>query len=106
MSEKNEITQVLIENRIFTFRGEQVMVDFHLAELYEVETKRLNEQVKRNERRFPASFMFQLSQSEWEDLQSQIATANKMNQLKSQIVTASSRLQMAFLKKLRIVHSL
>lgn len=66
-----------IENRIFTLRGEQVMIDFHLAELYQVETKRLNEQVKRNRKRFPVFFMFRLSETEWNDLQSQIATAKR-----------------------------
>lgn len=66
-----------IENWIFTIRGVQVMLDFHLAELYQVETKRLNEQVKRNDSRFPESFMFQVLQSEWNDLRSQIATAKR-----------------------------
>src|SRR5690554_7964705 len=77
MNEKNEITPVLIENRIFSLRGKQVMLDFHLSDLYLVETKRLNEQVKRNIKRFPESFMFQLSDVEWDDLQSQIATAKR-----------------------------
>ncbi len=49
-----------IENRIFTIRGKQVMIDRDLAELYQVPTKRLNEQVKRNLKRFPESFRFQL----------------------------------------------
>lgn len=71
---KKEIGQHLeIENWIFTIRGVQVMLDFHLAELYQVETKRLNEQVKRNNSRFPESFMFQLLQSEWNDLRPQNA---------------------------------
>ncbi len=52
------------------------MLDSDLSVLYSVETKRINEQVKRNARRFPESFMFQLTQQEWEYLQSQIATAN------------------------------
>ena len=47
-----------IENLIFTIRDMQVMVDFHLADLYGTETKRLNEQVKRNAKRFPPGFMF------------------------------------------------
>lgn len=81
------LSQIQIENRIFTLRGVQVMVDFHLAELYQVETKRLNEQVKRNIARFPESFMFQLDASEWEHLQSQIATTN----LQSQIATTKRR---------------
>ena len=80
-----------IENRIFTFREVQVMVDFHLAQLYQVETKRLNEQVKRNSARFPKSFMFQLNVAEWEHLQSQIATAKTTSNLRSQIATAKRR---------------
>ena len=74
MSKELVITKKQIETRIFTVRGNQVMLDFHLAELYNTETKRLNEQVKRNIKRFPLSFMFQLSEAEWETLQSQIAT--------------------------------
>jgi len=75
MSEKiKEIT--IIEDRIFTIRGQKVMIDRDLAELYGVELKRLNEAVKRNIKRFPVNFMFQLSEDEWENLRSQIATAN------------------------------
>jgi phage regulator Rha-like protein len=66
-----------IESRIFDVQGKQVMIDFHLAELYSVETKRLNEQVKRNSKRFPSSFMFQLTKEEWSALQSQIATTKR-----------------------------
>lgn len=91
MSNKQEISTVLIENRIFTCRGEQVMLDYHLAELYHVETKRLNEQVKRNDKRFPKTFMFKLSELEWKTLQSQIATAKKTNALQSQIATSKRR---------------
>ena len=65
-----------IRSRILTIRGVQVMLDRDLAELYGVPTKRLNEQVKRNVRRFPASFMFQLTREELEDWRSQIATSN------------------------------
>lgn len=54
----------LIQNQIFEIRGHRVMLDFHLAELYEVETKVLNQAVKRNSTRFPEDFMFQLSESE------------------------------------------
>ena len=67
------ITQKTIQSQIFTIRGKQVMLDFHLAELYGVETGRLNEQVKRNLERFPQDFMFQLTSEEWESLISQIA---------------------------------
>lgn len=64
-----------IEERIFTVRGKQVMIDKDLALLYGVETKRLNEQVKRNIERFPEDFMFQLTMEEC--LRSQIATLNQ-----------------------------
>ena len=67
--------EVLIK-KIFHIRGNKVILDFDLAELYQVETKRLNEQVKRNVERFPADFMFQLSDAEWENLRSQIATSS------------------------------
>jgi len=53
------------------------MLDYHLAAIYEVETKRLNEQVKRNKKRFPVTFMFQLGLSEWEHLRSQFATTKR-----------------------------
>lgn len=66
-----------IETKIFTIRGVQVMLDSDLAVLYHVETKRLNEQVKRNYKRFPKSFMFQLKNQEWKNLRSQIATAKR-----------------------------
>lgn len=64
-----------IENRIFTVRNQKVMIDRDLAELYGVELKRLNEAVKRNIKRFPLNFMFQLSQDEWNILRSHFATA-------------------------------
>ena len=60
-----------IERRIYLIRGHKVMMDEDLAELYEVETKRLNEQVRRNRTRFPTDFMFQLSKEEAEILRSQ-----------------------------------
>ena len=57
-----------IQNRIYVLRGRKVMLDFHLAEMYEVETKRLKEAVRRNIERFPDDFMFQLSKNEWTEL--------------------------------------
>jgi len=63
-----------IQNKIFTIRGLSVMLDRDLAELYHVESKRLNEQVKRNIERFPENFRFQLTQKEYENLRSQFAT--------------------------------
>jgi hypothetical protein len=91
MSKELKISSEQIENRIFTVRGIQVMIDFHLAELYQVETKRLNEQVKRNINRFPGHFMFQLSEKEWDSLRSQIATTVADEILRSQIATAKRR---------------
>ena len=75
---KNEIiiSEQKITNRIFTIRGEQVMLDRDLAELYQVEVKRLNEQVKRNIERFPASFRFQLTIYEYQNLRSHFATSS------------------------------
>ncbi|WP_373524457.1 ORF6N domain-containing protein [Aquiflexum sp.] len=70
------INQEHIENKIFTIRNKQVMLDSDLAELYEVSTGRLNEQVKRNKDRFPLDFMFQLSEQEWEEVLSQNAVPN------------------------------
>ena len=71
------ISVVRIEKRIFLTRGQKVMLDADLAELYGMTTKRLNEQVKRNLARFPEDFMFQLTESETELLRSQIATSKK-----------------------------
>lgn len=65
-----------IATSIYIIRGEKVMLDTDLATLYGVETRRLNEQVKRNKERFPPHFMFQLSNTEFEDWRSQIATSN------------------------------
>ncbi len=65
-----------IQSKIYEIRGQRVMLDFDLAAMYGVETKRLNEQVKRNIERFPEDFMFQLTKGELEILRSQIATSN------------------------------
>jgi ORF6N domain len=64
-------------SKIYLIRKHKVMLDIDLAELYQVETKRLNEQVKRNADRFPEDFMFQLTNEEWESLRSQFATSNE-----------------------------
>lgn len=69
MNEKNSLTDsIIIENRIFNIRGMQVMIDRDLAELYRVETKVLNQSVKRNIERFPSLFRFQLSDIELAEL--------------------------------------
>jgi phage regulator Rha-like protein len=64
----------IIQQKIHEIRGQKVMLDFDLAALYEVETKRLKESVRRNIERFPEDFMFELTQSEYQLLRSQIAT--------------------------------
>jgi phage regulator Rha-like protein len=66
-----------IERAILLIRGEKVMLDSDLAEIYGVETKRVNEQVRRNLNRFPPDFMFQLDQKEWDSLRSQFATLKR-----------------------------
>ena len=67
----------IIQNKIYQIRGERVMLDFDLAEMYGVETKRLKEQVRRNIDRFPDDFMFELKQDEFQELRSQTATSKK-----------------------------
>jgi phage regulator Rha-like protein len=66
-----------IQNRIYEIRGERVMLDFDLAQLYEVETKALNQSVKRNSKRFPQDFMFRLTIGEWQSIRSQSVTASQ-----------------------------
>ncbi|MBS1610569.1 MAG: ORF6N domain-containing protein [Bacteroidetes bacterium] len=68
-----------IQNRIYEIRGERVMLDFDLAALYEVETRVLNQAVKRNIKRFPKDFMFQLTKDEWNDMSSQIVMTGFQN---------------------------
>ena len=68
----------IIQNKIYELRAQKIMLDFDLAELYEVETKMLNLAVKRNLKRFPQDFMFQLSIEEWENLKFEIASTNSL----------------------------
>jgi hypothetical protein len=78
MKEEGKLTfpdEVVME-KIHLIRDKKVMLDEDLAELYDVETRRLNEQIKRNIARFPEDFMFQLSQKEFDNLKSQIATSS------------------------------
>ena len=70
------VVQGEISSCILTLRGKQVMLDRDLAELYQVETKVLNQAVKRNIKRFPDDFMFQMSQNEFENWRSQFVTSN------------------------------
>lgn len=74
MNELTNIDSSDIQNRIFTIRGVQVILDRDLASLYQVETKVLNQAVKRNIKRFPQNFRFQLTQEEYYNLRSQIVT--------------------------------
>ena len=67
----------IIRNKIYEIRGQKIMFDFDLAELYDVETRILNQAVKRNVKRFPKDFMFQLTKKEWEFLRSQIVILEK-----------------------------
>ena len=81
-----------IQNKIYEVRGQRVMLDFDLASMYGVETRVLNQAVKRNIERFPEDFMFQLTKGEWEILKSQIVMSNfpdnqEDGSLTSQIVT-------------------
>ena len=83
MTPKNDITNrgpQSIERVIYTFRGVQVMLDRDLSKMYNVETKALNQAVKRNPGRFPERFMFQLSKEEFDNWKSQIVTSNMMSQ--------------------------
>jgi hypothetical protein len=77
MSKELTISQKEIERRIFVFRDTQVMIDRDLAEMYQVETRVLNQAVKRNLERFPELFRFQLSESEFEDWKSQFVMSNE-----------------------------
>ena len=77
MSDTSLISIKRIENAIYLIRGEKVMLDYDLALLYEVETKVLNRAVKRNLKRFPLDFMFQLTADEADFLRCQIGTSKK-----------------------------
>lgn len=82
MKKNNSILNIddqSIQNLIFTFRGKQVMIDRDLAVLYQVQTKRLNEQVKRNIERFPIEFCFQLNEEEKNEL---VANCDRFDGLK------------------------
>ena len=71
-----EITQ--IHQKIYEIRGHKVMLDYDLAELYQIENKRLKEAVKRNIERFPSDFMFTLTKEEYDSLRSQFATLKNL----------------------------
>lgn len=77
----------VIQQKIFEIRREKVMLGFGLAALYGVETKRLNEQVKRNLARFPGDFMFQLTEKEWQNIR--LKPEFYLSPMRSQFATAS-----------------
>ncbi len=79
MANEIQLSDDYLHSRIITIRGMRVMIDRDLAELYGVETKRLNEQVKRNKKRFPIDFMFQLTTEEKEEV---VANCDHLNNLK------------------------
>ena len=78
---KELITTDVIRSKVYIIRGQQVMLDRDLAELYGYEVKKLNQQVKRNIERFPEDFMFQLATSEIESVRSQIVTSRKRDRI-------------------------
>jgi hypothetical protein len=83
----------VIQQKIFEIRGQKVMLDFDLAALYEVETRTLNQAVKRNTERFPEDFMFRLTNEEWKDLRSQIVMPGAKN-VENQSTSSSQTVMM------------
>ena len=77
MSEKNIIPNEVITNKIYLIRNQKVMLDRDLAELYDVQTRRLKEQVRRNISRFPEEFMFELTKEELEEWRAEYASSNR-----------------------------
>ena len=99
MPHKKKLTSLsvsvqLIERRIYLIRGQKVMIDFDLAELYGVTTSRLNEQVTRNRKRFPKDFMFRLTKKEAEVLRSQFVISSP--DLRSQFAISRSDMRSQF----------
>lgn len=100
MSKTRLIPAERIERRILLLRGQKVMLDFQLAELYEVETRTLNQAVQRNIERFPGDFMFQLSWEETEEvLRSQFVILDEQTQTKGRKTERNSRSQIVTLKR-------
>ena len=75
----------IIQNKIYEVRGVKVMLDFDIAEVYQVETRAFNQQVKRNIKRFPPDFMFQLTVDEWKSMSSQFVMTSRMKRPKSSL---------------------
>jgi hypothetical protein len=73
MNNQTSITSDIIINKVYTIRGQEAMLDFDAAELYEVDRKTLLRSVKRNPKRFPPDFLYILTEQEWADLKKQVA---------------------------------
>lgn len=93
MNAKKDTVKTTDDSLIYVIRGQKVMLDEDLARIYGVQTRRLNEQVKRNLGRFPKDFMFQLTEKEYENLMSQNATSSADSDLKSQSAVAKDERQ-------------
>ena len=83
-----DITLTLIQSKIYEVRGQKVMLDFDLAEMYQVETRILNQSVKRNQSRFPEDFMFQATAEEWVVISSQFVMTSRAKRPKSALPLA------------------
>lgn len=86
-----------IQSKIYEIRNQNIMLDFDLAELYEVDTRVLNQAVKRNSQRFPADFMFQLTEKEWQTMSSQIVMTSGNKRPKSALPYAFTEQGLAML---------
>ena len=89
-----------IQRKIHEIRGVKIILDFDLAFMYEVETRVLNQAVKRNMKRFPIDFMFQLTKEEWEGMSSQFVTTSRLKRPKSSMPYAFTEQGVAMLSGL------
>ena len=93
----------IIQSKIHEIRGQRVMLDFDLAEMYNVQTKRLKEQVRRNINRFPDDFMFQLVKEEWIEL---VANCDRLpNNIKHSAVTSFAFTEQGVAMLSSVIHS-
>jgi len=89
-----------LQSKIHEIRNQKVMLDFDLAELYEIETRVLNQSVKRNNKRFPFDFMFQLTEKEWQSMSSQIVTTSTSKRPKTAMSYAFTEQGVAMLSSI------
>ncbi len=87
----------IIQNKIYEIRGQRVMLDFDLAELYQVTTSALNQAVRRNIERFPEESMFRISEIEWENMSSQFVTTSRVKRPKTSLPYAFTEQGVAML---------